>query len=157
MICVANGFTRYDEHAVQQISRAIELVRYQDFEGELLALELITAGKSDQSASTASLEARTKKPATVTKTVSDYLTGSPQGLNDLFANLETFIESLGDDVTKKVVQSYFAYRRLKNLACVEVHPQDADASGVPQGERRRTPARRGVQPRRSKHRSLRHG
>ena len=124
VICVANGFTRYDEHAVQQISRAIELVRYQDFEGELLALELITAGKSDQSpTSSASLEPGTKKPATVTKTVSDYLTGAPQGLKDLFVNLETFIESLGDDVTKKVVQSYFAYRRLKNFACIEVHPQ----------------------------------
>lgn len=37
VICVASGFTRYDEHAVDQMGRSIELVRYQDFEGELLA------------------------------------------------------------------------------------------------------------------------
>jgi predicted transport protein len=30
---------------------------------------------------------------------------------------------LGDDVTKKVTQQYYAYRRLKNFVCVEVHPQ----------------------------------
>ena len=35
VICVASGFTRYDENAVMQMSRSIELVRYQDFEGEL--------------------------------------------------------------------------------------------------------------------------
>ena len=45
LICVANGFTRYDEHAVQQINRSIELVRYRDFDGELLALELVTTTK----------------------------------------------------------------------------------------------------------------
>src|SRR5215207_8977016 len=31
LICVASGFTRYDEHAVQQINRSVELVRYRDF------------------------------------------------------------------------------------------------------------------------------
>jgi hypothetical protein len=45
LICVASGFTKYDEYAVQQINRSIELVRYRDFGGEFLALELITATK----------------------------------------------------------------------------------------------------------------
>jgi hypothetical protein len=45
LICVANGYTRYDEYAVQQIDRNIELVRYRDFEGKLLALELIRTTK----------------------------------------------------------------------------------------------------------------
>ena len=31
--------------------------------------------------------------------------------------------ALGDDVIKKVTNNYYAYRRLKNFACVEVHPQ----------------------------------
>ena len=43
LICVANGFTRYDEHAVQQINRSVELYRYKDYEGDLLALELVSA------------------------------------------------------------------------------------------------------------------
>jgi hypothetical protein len=30
LICVANDFTKYDEHAVRQIDRNVELVRYRD-------------------------------------------------------------------------------------------------------------------------------
>ena len=71
VICVASGFTRYDEHAVQQMGRAIELVRYQDFEGELLALELITAARTDQSlASSTSLDHGSRQTASAATTVS---------------------------------------------------------------------------------------
>ena len=123
VICVASGFTRYDENAVMQMSRAIELVRYQDFEGELLALELVTAAKTDQVAEDADTRVVSGKAAAISKTVTQYLAGSPQTLQDLFADLESFIEALGDEVTKKTLKFYFAYRRLKNFACVEVHPQ----------------------------------
>jgi predicted transport protein len=60
LICVASDFTRYDEHAIAQINRSIELVRYR---------------------------------------------------------------ALGDDVTKTTRQLYYAFRRIKNFACVEIHPQ----------------------------------
>jgi predicted transport protein len=124
VICVASGFTRYDENAVMQMSRSIELVRYQDFEGELLALELVTAAKTDLVSEGADIPAASsRRSAGTSKTVTQYLDGSPQTLKDLFANLEAFIEALGDDVTKKTLKNYFAYRRLKNFACVEVHPQ----------------------------------
>ena len=43
LICVAGGFTRYDERAVQQMKRNIELIRYRRFCGDLLMLELVTA------------------------------------------------------------------------------------------------------------------
>lgn len=123
LICVASGFTRYDEHAVQQINRSIELVRYRDFQGELLALELMTSTKVD---STTAADAPTPKgsaPVASNKTVTEYLDQSPQELQDLYAELERYCEGLGDDVTKKVLKYYFAFRRLKNFACVEVHPQ----------------------------------
>ena len=123
VICVASGFTRYDENAVMQMSRSIELVRYQDFEGELLALELVTAAKTDQVSEDAETRAASGKVAATGKTVTQYLAGSPQPLQDLFADLEAFIEALGDEVTKKTLKFYFAYRRLKNFACLEVHPQ----------------------------------
>lgn len=123
VICVASGFTRYDENAVMQMSRSIELVRYQDFEGELLALELVTAAKTDLVSEGAETRVASGKAAATSKTVTQYLAGSPQALQDLFADLEAFIEALGDEVTKKTLKFYFAYRRLKNFACVEVHPQ----------------------------------
>ena len=43
LLCIAGGFTRYDEHAVQQMNRNIELIRYRRFGANLLMLELVTA------------------------------------------------------------------------------------------------------------------
>ena len=61
LLCIAGGFTRYDEHAVQQMNRNIELIRYRRFGETLLMLELVTeisaesapsiAGTTDSSAS----------------------------------------------------------------------------------------------------------
>ena len=44
-------------------------------------------------------------------------------LNNLFNDLEALLLGMGDDLTKTQRKFYFAYRRLKNFACVEVHPQ----------------------------------
>jgi predicted transport protein len=48
---------------------------------------------------------------------------APYELRDLCDSLEAYLLALGDDVTKKTLKLYFAFRRIKNLACVEVHPQ----------------------------------
>lgn len=120
LICVANGFTRYDEHAVQQINRSIELVRYRDFSGDLLALELITATKAEPAGPN---DAVTSGATTSQRTVSDLLARASVELVDLYSSVESYCEGLGDDVTKKTLKNYFAFRRLKNFACVEVHPQ----------------------------------
>src|SRR4051812_3957423 len=45
LLCIAGDFTRYDEHAVKQIARNIELMRYRRFGGDLLMLELVHAPK----------------------------------------------------------------------------------------------------------------
>lgn len=46
LICIAGDFTRYDGHAVKQINRSIELLRYRRFEGDLLMVELVHATKT---------------------------------------------------------------------------------------------------------------
>lgn len=43
LVCIAADFTKYDAHAVQQINRNIELIRYRRFGEELLLLELVNA------------------------------------------------------------------------------------------------------------------
>lgn len=127
LICVASGFTRYDEHAVQQMNRSIELVRYRDFGGDLLALELIGGTKAEPSTAHDAPATPGAGPVTssnvTSKTVTEYLDQAPTELRDLYAAVEAFCEALGDDVTKKTLKYYFAFRRLKNFACVEVHPQ----------------------------------
>ena len=41
LICIAGDFTKYDEHAVAQINRTIELIRYRKYHDEYLVLELV--------------------------------------------------------------------------------------------------------------------
>src|SRR5208283_804935 len=43
LICIAADFNRFDEHAVQQINRNIELIRYRRFGKDLILLELANA------------------------------------------------------------------------------------------------------------------
>ena len=42
LICVASDYRRYDEHAIRQINRNIDLVRYRRIGDDLLALEQVT-------------------------------------------------------------------------------------------------------------------
>ena len=43
LICIAGDFTKYDSHAVEQMDRNIELVRYRHFGEELLLFELVNS------------------------------------------------------------------------------------------------------------------
>jgi len=118
LICVASDFTKYDEHAVAQINRAIELIRYRQYGDEFMILELVNAPSAPMGSSTGS-----GKPAkTDYKTVTEYLEQAPADLKDRYQSLEDFLLALGDDVARKVTKVYVAFRRIKNFACVEVHP-----------------------------------
>lgn len=121
LICIAADFTKYDEHAVRQMGRNIELVRYRKFGDGLLLLELLTAVSAASSTSTLIAAGHGSKPRK-DKTVSDYMQDMGPELVELFADAETYLLARGDDVTKKVTQFYLAYRRIKNFACVEVRP-----------------------------------
>ena len=121
LICIAADFTKYDEHAVKQMGRNIELVRYRKFGDDLLLLELLTAVSAATSTST-TMPARNGSRPRKDKTVSEYMQDMGPELAELFADAETYLLARGDDVTKKVTQFYLAYRRIKNFACVEVRP-----------------------------------
>ncbi len=57
--------------------------------------------------------------------MTEYLAKSGPELKSLYGSLDAFLHALGDDVVMKTNLSYLAYRRIKNFACVEVHPQTA--------------------------------
>ena len=123
LICIAADFTKYDEHAVKQMGRNIELVRYRKFGNDLLLLELLTAVSASSSTKLPVTSFKsTAGSASSYKTVSQYMSDMSPQLADLFADVETFLLARGDDVTKKVTRFYLAYRRIKNFACVEVRP-----------------------------------
>lgn len=57
------------------------------------------------------------------KSATELLEQSSSELRDRFEALKAFLRALGDDVQLKTLKYYFAFRRIKNFACVEVHPQ----------------------------------
>ncbi len=117
LICLAGDFTRYDVHAVQQIKRNTELIRYKKFGDDLLLLELVNAVTANEPAEQKSGSGKKYK------TISDCLAQAGDPLRDRYLALEAFMLSLGDDVQKKTLKYYFAFKRIKNFACVEIHTQ----------------------------------
>lgn len=121
LFCIAGDFTKYDQHAVQQINRNIELIRYRQYGSDFLLFELVnaTTAQSEQGdGPTHSVSGKRNY-----KTVSEYLAQADQCLIDLFESLKAFLFAMGDDVQMKTLKLYFAFKRFKNFACVEIHPQ----------------------------------
>jgi predicted transport protein len=115
LLCIAGDFTRYDEHAVSQINRNIELIRYRTYGSDLLLLELVNTVVEQPAPSIGGSRAA--------KTVSEYLERASPDLKSLYENVDVYILSLGDDIQRTILKNYFAYKRIKNFACIEVHPQ----------------------------------
>ena len=138
VICIAADFTKFDSHAVQQIGRTIELIRYRRFAEDLLLLESASAGmdpsiRKGAARRQASVPARletsaagvvgvgTNKPTGPDKAFVDVLAALSAPLRQLLASLEDYTMSLGDDVERKELRLYVAFKRLKNFATVVIH------------------------------------
>jgi predicted transport protein len=119
LLCIAGGFTKYDEYAVKQINRNIELLKYSYFEGDLLTLDLVNATQ----ANAGSAQQVSQKGQVKYKVFSEYLEQSDTELKNLFDSFHTFCINMGDDVQVKTLKFYQAYKRIKNFVCAEVRPQ----------------------------------
>ena len=121
LICIANDFTKYDIHAVKQINRNIDLIKYKNYKEELLLLEMVhTNTVSDDYKPIVNTDNPTKHKY---KTVEDYLEDANNELKNRYYVLKDFIMSLGDDVQEKKLKNYFGFKRIKNFACIEIHPK----------------------------------
>lgn len=121
LLCIAGDFTKYDEHAVQQINRNIELIRYRKYGDDLLLFEQVNAPAAHVNDELAGDGG--PKPPSAYKTVEHHLAQAKQEQRDRYEALKAFLMALGDDVQTKTLKYYFAFRRIKNFACVEIHPQ----------------------------------
>lgn len=128
LLCIAADFTRYDQHAVQQIPRNIELIRYKRFGEDLLLLELVNtqtvAESSTESAKSSPVDAgsASTKPQGKDKSFAEQLEGAAPDIQALYADLRSFVFAQGDDVTEKQLKLYVAFRKLKNFASVVMYP-----------------------------------
>lgn len=113
LVCIAADFSRYDEHAVQQINRNIELIRYRLFGEDLLLFELVNSVSEKATPNQAS-----KKSSGPQKDLAEILSGMSQSHTALIEELESYLFSLGDDVQRKELKHYLAYKRIRNFVCI---------------------------------------
>lgn len=116
LVCIAPDFTKYDSHAVEQIGQNIELMRFEQYSGGLLLLELLNVVESSDDT----------EPGREYTTVGEKVQQASDDLLRLFEELNEFILSLGDDIQKKELKYYFAYKRIQNFACVYITPDKGE-------------------------------
>ncbi|SED41112.1 Predicted transport protein [Rhizobiales bacterium GAS191] len=125
LICIAGDFNRYDDHAVKQMQRNIELIRYRRFGPELLMLDLV-ATMSVKGAPVIVTNAPGGTSASAApgkyKTISAVIKDLDAAMTDRFEALRAYVIALGDDVQETTLHSYIAFKRIKNFACVEFRP-----------------------------------
>lgn len=127
LVCIAGDFNRYDEHAVQQINRNIELMRYRYFGKELLFLELVNAQTAQVSEQPNAVPAaRRARQSSGDKTHAERLSDAPADVVQLYEDVCAFIEQLGDEVQRKELKLYTAFKRIKNFASVVIVPGQKD-------------------------------
>jgi predicted transport protein len=131
LICVAGDFSRYDAHAIKQITRHIELIRYRRYGADLLMLEKV-ASTANAAAPRRAAEPpapaadEVQRPASGQnyKLISQTLDELQPGMRDRYEALRAHLMALGDDVEEVTTRFYIAFRRIKNFACVEFKPRD---------------------------------
>lgn len=120
IICVASAFSRFDERAILQIERNIELIRYKLFAGNILMIELLNnslslfcqpAGKDEASDGDKELMRPPMSPE-----MQNRLQHMAPETEILYLALMEFVSEMGEDVTIKFLKHYIALSRLKNFA-----------------------------------------
>mgnify|MGYP000879443089 FL=1 len=112
LLCIAGDFTKFDEYAVKQINRNIELIRYKKYEDDLILFELVNATTASQTA-IVSDDSTTK--SNIYKTVTENLQQADKELQDMYYSVRDFILNLGDDIQEKVLKYYIAFKKYEIL------------------------------------------
>jgi len=122
IICVASGYSRYDVHAIGEMNRRIDLVRYQRFDGSMLALELhASVSSAPAMAARSDPDGIDRVAGPGRRTVREAIERASPALQQLYADLDARLLSLGDGHSVELRQ-YIAYRHRSNFACVKVLP-----------------------------------
>ncbi|MBE6859390.1 MAG: DUF91 domain-containing protein [Ruminococcus sp.] len=120
VICVANDFTKFDEHAVNQMQRNIKLVKYKKFGDDLISLEYLNAPQVQPV-----LDETTTKPIKKNnwkdKDFKQYFSEAGEKNQNLFYSVRDYVLSLGDDVSENQLKLYVAFKKVRNIVCVEVY------------------------------------
>ena len=118
VICIANDFNKYDEEAIKQINRNVSLIRYKQYNSDLLLFELLNTN----TVAPIETEQTERKPQQNNeKTFTEQYKNAPQKFKDLYDELSDYAISLGDDVSQNTLKLYSAFKKIKNFCTMEVY------------------------------------
>lgn len=119
VICVAHDFTKYDIHAVNQMQRNIKLVSYRKYDKDLILFEHLNMPTVkpilENGVDGGEIKSGTQKSHI------EKLAAASEGMKRLYYSICDFIESLGDDVAPNQLKLYLAYKKVQNMACIEIY------------------------------------
>lgn len=118
VICIANDFTKYDVHAVNQMQRNIKLVKYRKYGDDLLLLEHMNTPVAKPVTDMSMVPTSTSYTQ---KTHLEKLASASNYFKTLYTSLCDYIESLGDDLVANQLKLYLAYKKVQNIFCIEIY------------------------------------
>lgn len=118
VICIANDFTRYDVHAVNQMQRNIKLVKYRKYDQDLIIFEHLNTPIAKPVTDASSTTTTT---TTTQKTHLEKLASASNHFKTLYTTICDYIESLGDDLVANQLKLYLAYKKVQNVFCIEIY------------------------------------
>lgn len=116
VICIAGGFNKFDEHAVNLVQLNIKLVIYKKFKKDLILFEYINIPKSQT--------IKDEKTNSVYKEIKSGFSynynKAPIYLKNIYDSIRDYILSLDEDITENRLKYYAAFKKVKNIICVEI-------------------------------------
>lgn len=120
VVCIANDFTKYDIHAVNLIPRNIKLVRYRKFGNDLIAFEHLNTPVVKPLVDDTDIQISKKNPGK-DKNFTQYFCEAGEKNQQIYYKIKDYITSLGEDITENQLKLYVAFKKIKNIICVEVY------------------------------------
>ena len=117
VICIANDFTKYDVHAVNQMQRNIKLVKYRKYGDDLLLFEHLNTPVAKPVTETSAISTTSS-----TYTQKTHLESWHQQRAISKHYIRRFVTTsnrLGDDLVPNQLKLYLAYKKVQNIFCIE--------------------------------------
>ena len=119
LICVASFFSRFDERAIMQINRNIELIKYEFFNDDLVLLQNISNFVSPIAGETEPADDSDPEQPGMPQAMQSRLNNMTPQTEQLYFALIAFGEELGADVSLKFLKHYIAMQTDKNFTCLQ--------------------------------------
>lgn len=120
VFCIAKEFTKFDEHAVNQMQRNIKLVKYNKYGENLILFEHINVPVLKKDTVSKGKKAKQEKKLSE-KDNYDWesrIQKLPKEKQELYFSIRDYILSKGDDISENYLKLYIAFKKVKNFICI---------------------------------------